>query len=78
MICKMILYLVSKHYEMALQKFQYYSIDQLGGYPSGSYGVWSSTEYDEINSYVMSFDGNGNWVTLRKSHGFYIKAIRYF
>lgn len=56
----------------------YSNIDQLGGYPSGSYGVWSSTEYDESTSYVMSFDGNGNWVTLPKSYGFHIKAIRYF
>jgi hypothetical protein len=56
----------------------YSNIDQLGGYPSGSYGVWSSTEYDENNSYVMSFDGNGNWVTLPKSYGFYVRPIRYF
>ena len=56
----------------------YNNISQLGGYKSGSHGVWSSTQYNDEQAYVCSFDGGGRYYTLPKNSGFFVRAIKYF
>jgi hypothetical protein len=56
----------------------YRNIHQLGGYESGSHGVWCSYQVNQTSASVCSFDGHGAFVSLPKSSVFFIRPIKYF
>jgi hypothetical protein len=56
----------------------YRNIQQLGGYESGSHGVWCSYQINQTSASVCSFDGHGAFVSLPKTSGFFIRPIKYF